>query len=805
MNVVSIYIIDDSVAKRIELFNDEKISVTSSIASANDVGKVFTDYSQSFTVPASDHNNSIFRHWYESEVDNGFLHGQRYNGYIEINTILFKEGKFQLEKANKKNGRIESYTITFYGNLTQLKDLFKDDKLNTLDYTDLNHPYTSAEIKTRVSTLITVLYDVMYPLIGTEKKFYYKTGGTTNDVTLSANAIKWNSLFPAIRLTSIISFIEEKYGITFTGSFLTLKQWTKLRLYCKNAESLSVPTEQLKINFTSKSSSPAFPEMNLADDTITINPNIFPSGPVGNNNYTYSNRSVGIRLLISPQGATSLLTKYRIFVYRNGSLFYTYNDLIGNSDQYITVGSLIGNTNQYYFKVDSENPFTFTTQVIYARSATYKITGSGNPNPINISSDSFANGTSQTTIGSIQIGNYIPDISVVDFFTGLVKMFNLIIVPTTPTSFELIPLELYYQQGNINDVTEYIRSEEADIERPKLFKSINFKYEKSANILNNAFYRTFNLEYGDLVLDNVNMNETSNYEIKLPFENVLFERSQTAGTLYPFETATIIDKDLKPYTPKPVFIYENGKESVAGTGNNIWITTTSTSEPISSYQRFSNEVTTVPTDLNYLMSSNFGEYQSPWYGTNASNGLYARHYENYIANIYNPKTRIVKVKAVLPEKLLGSTTTDGFGRKLGLKLNDRLIIRDKRYIINSFTTDLTTGETDLELLNDYRTADAATTVGYRFSSSDVIRVDNTEKEVEYLIYKNEYDSFNILPQDPAGFVKYVDVSDCVEDTALTAIIDPNTSGVERTGSIGLEYFQNGVSVLTTFLIVRQDV
>ena len=85
MNVVSIYIIDDSVAKRIELFNDEKISVTSSIASANDVGKVFTDYSQSFTVPASDHNNSIFRHWYESEVDNGFLHGQRYNGYIEIN------------------------------------------------------------------------------------------------------------------------------------------------------------------------------------------------------------------------------------------------------------------------------------------------------------------------------------------------------------------------------------------------------------------------------------------------------------------------------------------------------------------------------------------------------------------------------------------------------------------------------------------------------------------------------------------------------------------------------------------------
>jgi hypothetical protein len=799
MNIVSIYIIDDSVAKRIELFNDEKISVTSSIASANDVGKVFTDYSQSFTVPASDHNNSIFRHWYESEVDNGFLHGQRYNGYIEINTILFKEGKFQLEKANKKNGRIESYTITFYGNLTQLKDLFKDDKLNTLDYSVLNHSYTSAQVIQRINTAGS--YSVMYPLIGTEKKFYYKSGTSTQDITLTTGAIKWNSLFPAIKLKDIIDAIQVKYGITFTGSFLNLIQWKKLRLYCKNAESLSVATEQLKINFTTKSSSPAFPELDLTTDVITINPNIFPNA----GGITYNNRSISMRLLITPQGSTSLLTKYRVFVYKNNALFFTYSDLIGNADLTFNAGSLINNTDQYYFKVDSENPFTFISSVFYFRSANYIPSGSGSGIPVSVSSNSFANGTSQTTIGSIQIANYIPDITVVDFFSGLVKMFNLIIVPTTPTSFELIPLELYYNAGNINDVTEYIRSEEADIERPKLFKSINFKYEKSANILNNAFYRTFNLEYGDLVLDNVNMNETSNYEIKLPFENVLFERSQIAGTLYPFETATFIDKDLKPYTPKPVFIYENGQELVTGTGNNIWMTTTTTNQQISSYVRFSNEITTVPTDLNFLMSSNFGEYQSPWYNQNASNGLYARHYENYIANIYNPKTRIVKVKAVLPEKLLGSTTTDGFGRKLGLKLNDRLIIRDKRYIINSFTTDLTTGETDLELLNDYRTADAATTVGYRFSSSDVIRVDNTEKEVEYLIYKNEYDSFNILPQDPAGFVKYVDVTDCVEDTALTAIIEPNTSGVERTGSIGLEYFQNGVSVLTTFLIVRQDV
>ena len=640
----------------------------------------------------------------------------------------------------------------------------------------------------------------MYPLIGTEKKFYYKTGGTTNDVTLSANAIKWNSLFPAIKLKDVIDAIQVRYGITFTGTFLNLIQWKKLRLYCKNAETLSVPTEQLGINFTTTSGA-AFPEMNLTTDVLTTNnSNVWPN--VGSTQYTGRNMRVAFK--VTPIGATSLTTKYNIYVYKNGILFYKVSDVIGIQETAFGITpSATNNNTTYSYKVDSENPFSFTPSLIYTRQA-QKILLSY-PWLETFTNNSSATGATQTTVGNIQIKNYLPDISMVDFFSGLVKMFNLMIVPQSTTVFELIPLESYYNAGNINDITKYVRSEEADIERPKLFKSISFQYEKSNNILNNAFYRTNNLEYGDLVLNNINTNESSNYEIKLPFENIMFERATLADVVFNFETATLIDKDLKPYTPKPIFIYENGETLVNGTGNTIWITTTTgTNSQMPSYVRFSNEIMAVPTDPNYLMSLNFGEYQSPWYYQNASNGLYARHYENYIANIYNNKTRIIKVKAVFPDKLLGSTTTNGTGKKLGLKLNDRLIIRDKRYIINSFTTDLTTGETDLELINDYRGADAASTVGYKLSSSDQIRVDNTEKEIEYAIYKNEYDSFNILPQDSAGFVKYVSVSDCIEDTMLQVIIDNNITGVERVGRINLEYFKNGTSVLTTFLIVQQD-
>jgi hypothetical protein len=69
--------------------------------------------------------------------------------------------------------------------------------------------------------------------------------------------------------------------------------------------------------------------------------------------------------------------------------------------------------------------------------------------------------------------------------------------------------------------------------------------------------------------------------------------------------------------------------------------------------------------------------------------LYQRFYADYIGDIFSVKRRLYDFKSILPIEL-----------KNKLKLNDRLIIRDRRYIINSITTNLTTLEENLELIND---------------------------------------------------------------------------------------------------------
>jgi hypothetical protein len=406
-----------------------------------------------------------------------------------------------------------------------------------------------------------------------------------------------------------------------------------------------------------------------------------------------------------------------------------------------------------------------------------------------------------STINNIDIVNYIPDIKTIDFLTGIIKTFNLMIIPKPNNTYEFAPLEMFYNAGKTLDITEYTYENEMSINKPKLFKSINFTYEESKNILNDQFKSLYGNAYGDLIYKSERITENATYDIKLPFENVLFE-VPTQGKL--FQTATLIDKDLKPYIPKPMLIYMSGRVTGLTGSDRIYLTASSGSPTtLVNYQRFSNEYDNMPTDVNHaqLMTMNFGNEQSSWLNELAPQGLYYRHYKNFIDNLYDIKTRMIKVKALLPASLLGSTVTNGAGIPLGIALNDRLVIRNKRYIINSFTSDLTTGETDFELLTDYRGVDAASTVGYRFADMETVQTDKEALVFEQEIYLNDYDSFNI--KSPIAFLSYSPTSNNKTDVNLTVTVPANTTGVDRTDVIILEYKKNGVTAKTEYITVIQ--
>ena len=49
--------------QRIDLFKDENVSLTQSIKNVKDISKIFTDFSKTFSVPASKENNKVFKHY----------------------------------------------------------------------------------------------------------------------------------------------------------------------------------------------------------------------------------------------------------------------------------------------------------------------------------------------------------------------------------------------------------------------------------------------------------------------------------------------------------------------------------------------------------------------------------------------------------------------------------------------------------------------------------------------------------------------------------------------------------------------
>ena len=59
MRKVALYIED----QRVDLFDDEVISLTQTIQNVKDISKIFTPFSKSFTLPASKTNNKIFSHY----------------------------------------------------------------------------------------------------------------------------------------------------------------------------------------------------------------------------------------------------------------------------------------------------------------------------------------------------------------------------------------------------------------------------------------------------------------------------------------------------------------------------------------------------------------------------------------------------------------------------------------------------------------------------------------------------------------------------------------------------------------------
>ena len=122
---------DNQEYARVDLFEDESMTLISSIQDIKDFSKIFADYSRTFKIPANDRNNKLFKHFYNPDVK-GFNGATKKLAKINLNYMPFREGYIYLQSTEMKNNKAASYTIIFYGGLIKLREAMKEEKLTAL-------------------------------------------------------------------------------------------------------------------------------------------------------------------------------------------------------------------------------------------------------------------------------------------------------------------------------------------------------------------------------------------------------------------------------------------------------------------------------------------------------------------------------------------------------------------------------------------------------------------------------------------------------------------------------------------------
>jgi hypothetical protein len=695
--------------QQLDLFNDETIEVNSSVQNIADISKTSTDFSQAFTIPATPRNNAIFQHFYQSDVDGTYNFQERKDGYIEIDMTTFRRGRIQLEKSNVKNGQVENYTITFYGQLTSLKDLFGEDKLTDLDYSSVDQAVNLPTLQFFIEGVLGFT-DIAYPLISSAEFWQYNTAaanGTTpswfvptpaSEIDTPAGAIDTSELFPALRLSRIMELIEIRYGITFSSNFFTTDNFRNAYLWYKNRdrfEIMSTPTTLNITNFIGQFGTQVFPNnvpMSSFVDNVANTITIQGTSLAGNGGFH--------EISLDLQTATAV--PFFIDVFLNGTLFYSFqgSGIAIVPFLVISVPDTIGLNNVYTFQARATNIVILDFNLEY-----YYYYGPIAPSFV---ANAIWNVANIPLFPTTSLQRNAPDLKVSDFFSGVLREFNLTVTGTeTPNEFLVETLNYWYASGNVFDITNFTESTNVDIERVKLYKKISFRYQPSESILNKYYLQTGLKEYGNT--EQPYPYDGGELNIQVPFENLMFNK-YTGTNL---QVGFAINSALAPYIPKPCILYYS--QDVVAT-NPIYIKDSTGTAVCNSVQIFGQDTNVGGIDY----SLNFAPETSTYLGIPIQQSLFATYYFDYLANLFDPKNRLTNVKAVLPISIL---TT--------LKLNDRLIIGNKRYIINDFKTNLTTGETTFNLLNDFIPIVPAPVTNYRLTENDLIRREqsNTNKRI----------------------------------------------------------------------------
>ena len=686
---------------RVDLFKDESVTITQTIQNVRDIGSVFTDFTRTFNIPASPSTNKLFKHYYNSDIvqsGNNLLSGfdarNRREARIELNHTPFKKGQIRLDGVLLKEGKPNSYKITFFGDTIKLATLMGDQTLGALNLSSFNTEYTATTVKNKLQSAIG---DLITPLITHTRRLVFNSNDNLSEaiysgiidniaeqgsVRVDANrGLSLKQLKFALRVHKIVEAIQSKYNLTFSDDFFNTTNTPYYNLYMwLHRKSGDVGTDsQIAEPFTQQ---------------ITT----FQAGPflISGGNYDSLIVSDGSILTVSGDDNSN----FKIDVTPNdNSINYTIEVSINGESRYTTSGTgsqtleMAGGPAPDVV-IPGDYTFFITTRSTQTLTVSGTITMSVDPQQLplqqyTLTFSSIAIAQTQAFI----IEREIPKIKCIDFLSGLFKMFNLTAFVQDDGVIKIQTLDSFYASGVTRNITEFVDIKQTEVNIALPFKEIDFRFLGRQSFLADTHEKIFNLEWGtetfnqeDVLLDG------TVYKVELPFEHHKFQRlfdlnDQTGGTVSSVQIGWSADLDQSAYIGRPLLFYPI--RITGGSSIQLKDFADADASSITNYIIPSNVTTLLSTGQSIHFGTENHEYIVPNEETVEKN-LFSEYYSNYISDVFDSKNRLSRLTAYLPAKIL-----------LNLSLADRLEINQKSYKINSISTDMENGKSELELINNF--------------------------------------------------------------------------------------------------------
>jgi hypothetical protein len=221
---------------------------------------------------------------------------------------------------------------------------------------------------------------------------------------------------------------------------------------------------------------------------------------------------------------------------------------------------------------------------------------------------------------------------------------------------------------------------------------VSYSFNETEAILGEEYRLQNDVGYGDLRADFE--FDGDEFEIEVGFDNMLFERlsdvnpqpSQNLG-LTELNVGQCVTRELEPYIGEPIIFYASGNLRVALAYH--WSYTRYDNAAIEKQDMWLIGNVNSSTAASVTQTINFGTEVDPYLLQGFGQSLYSTYWKDYITDLYDTSRRTFQYSGQLP-----------LGLMLALKINDKLTIGERNYIINQMKLNLSTGETQMELLND---------------------------------------------------------------------------------------------------------